>query len=51
VSLLNIAVPALRPGLTERPPANSSAHLILIPAITGWRDQPGTFFAKGAGVQ
>lgn len=39
VTILNILVLALLQGLTELLPISSSAHLILVPAITGWPDQ------------
>ncbi|HEY4134467.1 MAG TPA: undecaprenyl-diphosphate phosphatase [Alphaproteobacteria bacterium] len=39
MSVLNIIVLALLQGLTELLPISSSAHLILVPAITGWPDQ------------
>jgi len=54
VSLINILVLALLQGFTELLPISSSAHLILVPAVTGWPDQGlmvdaalhlGTFFA------
>jgi len=37
--LLHIAVLALVQGITEFLPISSSAHLILVPAFTGWPDQ------------
>jgi undecaprenyl-diphosphatase len=39
VSLLQIAVLAVVQGVTEFLPISSSAHLILVPALTGWQDQ------------
>lgn len=39
VTVLNIIVLALLQGLTELLPISSSAHLILVPVITGWPDQ------------
>lgn len=39
MSVLNIIVLALLQGLTELLPISSSAHLILVPVITGWPDQ------------
>ncbi len=39
MDLLNAVVLALVQGLTEFLPISSSAHLILLPAIAGWRDQ------------
>ena len=60
MTLLKILVLALLQGFTELLPISPSAHLILVPAFTGWPDQrlmanaalhQGTFFAKGAGVQ
>jgi undecaprenyl-diphosphatase len=54
VTLINILALALLQGFTELLPVSSSAHLILVPAITGWPDQGlmvdaalhlGTFFA------
>lgn len=38
-SLFQLAVLALVQGITEFLPISSSAHLILVPALTGWRDQ------------
>jgi len=38
-TLLQIFVLAIVQGITEFLPISSSAHLILIPAITGWADQ------------
>lgn len=37
--ILHIAVLALVQGITEFLPISSSAHLILVPALTGWPDQ------------
>jgi undecaprenyl-diphosphatase len=37
--LLQIIVLALIQGTTEFLPVSSSGHLILVPALTGWRDQ------------
>ncbi len=54
MTVANILVLALLQGFTELLPISSSAHLILVPAITGWPDQGlmvdaalhlGTFFA------
>lgn len=54
MTVLNILVLALLQGFTELLPISSSAHLILVPAVTGWPDQGlmvdaalhlGTFFA------
>jgi len=39
MGLLHILVLALLQGLTEFLPVSSSAHLILVPAVTGWTDQ------------
>jgi len=39
VTVLNIIVLALLQGFTELLPITSSAHLILVPAITGRLDQ------------
>ena len=39
MSLLHIVVLALVQGITEFLPISSSAHLILVPIITGWNDQ------------
>ena len=39
MSLLHIVVLALVQGITEFLPISSSAHLILVPAVTGWSDQ------------
>lgn len=38
-SLLQLAVLAIVQGVTEFLPISSSAHLILVPALTGWPDQ------------
>ena len=39
VTFVQIVVLALLQGLTEFLPVSSSAHLILVPALTGWPDQ------------
>lgn len=39
MDILQILVLALVQGLTEFLPISSSAHLILVPLITGWQDQ------------
>lgn len=39
MELLHIVVLALLQGLTEFLPISSSAHLILVPILTGWPDQ------------
>lgn len=39
MDLLQIVVLALLQGLTEFLPISSSAHLILVPVLTGWPDQ------------
>ena len=39
MTFLHIAVLALVQGLTEFLPVSSSAHLILVPYLTGWPDQ------------
>ena len=39
MDLLHIAFLALVQGITEFLPISSSAHLILVPALTGWEDQ------------
>ncbi|MGD8999071.1 MAG: undecaprenyl-diphosphate phosphatase [Granulosicoccaceae bacterium] len=39
MTLLQIITLALMQGLTEFLPISSSAHLILVPVITGWQDQ------------
>lgn len=39
VSLLQLVVLAVVQGVTEFLPISSSAHLILVPALTGWPDQ------------
>lgn len=43
VGLVQILVLALVQGLTEFLPISSSAHLILVPVITGWPDQGVAF--------
>ena len=42
MGLLNLVVVAVVQGLTEFLPISSSAHLILVPAITNWPDQGQT---------
>ena len=39
MSLLQIIVIALVQGITEFLPISSSGHLILVPVLTGWKDQ------------
>ncbi len=39
LSLLQILVLAIVQGITEFLPISSSAHLVLVPALTGWADQ------------
>lgn len=39
MELIQIVVLALVQGLTEFLPISSSAHLILVPILTGWPDQ------------
>lgn len=39
MSLIEIIVLAILQGLTEFLPISSSAHLILVPLVTGWKDQ------------
>lgn len=39
MDLLQIVVLAVLQGLTEFLPISSSAHLILVPVLTGWQDQ------------
>ena len=39
MTLLHLAVVALVQGITEFLPISSSAHLVLIPVLTGWPDQ------------
>ena len=39
VSLLHILVLAVVQGITEFLPISSSAHLVLLPVVTGWPDQ------------
>jgi undecaprenyl-diphosphatase len=39
MSLVQIVVLALIQGITEFLPISSSGHLLLVPALTGWRDQ------------
>lgn len=36
---LQIVVLSLVQGITEFLPISSSAHLILVPTLTGWKDQ------------
>ena len=58
MSDLQIAVLALVQGITEFLPISSSAHLILVPVVTDWRDQGLAFdiavhveLAWGAGAE
>lgn len=37
--ILHLAILALVQGITEFLPISSSAHLIMVPALTGWQDQ------------
>ncbi|MEZ5584479.1 MAG: undecaprenyl-diphosphate phosphatase [Candidatus Competibacteraceae bacterium] len=39
MELIQLAILALVQGLTEFLPISSSAHLILVPVLTGWQDQ------------
>ncbi|MEE8516129.1 MAG: undecaprenyl-diphosphate phosphatase, partial [Alphaproteobacteria bacterium] len=39
MTLIHIIVLAMVQGITEFLPISSSAHLILVPIITDWRDQ------------
>ncbi|PSQ94045.1 MAG: undecaprenyl-diphosphatase, partial [Proteobacteria bacterium SW_6_67_9] len=39
MDLLQLVVLALVQGITEFLPVSSSAHLILVPVVTGWSDQ------------
>ena len=39
VTMTQLTVIALIQGITEFLPISSSGHLVLIPSITGWRDQ------------
>lgn len=39
LSLIQIVILAMVQGITEFLPISSSAHLILVPALTGWQDQ------------
>ncbi|MDX1587369.1 MAG: undecaprenyl-diphosphate phosphatase [Oleiphilaceae bacterium] len=43
MDILQIIVLALVQGLTEILPVSSSAHLVLVPVFTGWRDQGLSF--------
>jgi undecaprenyl-diphosphatase len=43
MDILQIVVLALVQGLTEILPISSSAHLVLVPALTGWPDQGLSF--------
>lgn len=60
MSLFNILVPALLQGVAELLPISGSAHLNLVPKITGWPDRglmveaalhPGAVLAEGAGLR
>ena len=39
MDIAQIIIVSLVQGFTEFLPVSSSAHLILIPIVTGWRDQ------------
>ena len=47
MELIQIIVLALVQGITEFLPISSSAHLILVPALTGWPDQGLAFDVAG----
>ncbi|MCW9005673.1 MAG: undecaprenyl-diphosphatase, partial [Gammaproteobacteria bacterium] len=39
MDFIQIIILAIVQGLTEFLPVSSSAHLILVPVLTGWQDQ------------